>query len=238
MLGQRVGEPLLPGSVLKHAIRDALLPAEAEVEEEKEGAGGARGGSGVKYGWLSSEVGEEEGRLMGPTDLETMHAVLFREEPSAVVLMKISDVCVDGKWEQVVREEPIRLLLEAAQERASAQLMPDGGAGNENSTGGLQGEMMATIDARIDSIDPEETDPLILEYTTNLAGFNRPNPHNEAAVAAAAAVEAQLEAAPLSEQIRHKFSQCKMAGVERLGIGTHSESTPYSDFYMIYVLGH
>ena len=105
-----------------------------------------------------------------------------------------------------------------AQEQASAQLMPDGGEGDENSEGGLQAEMMAVVDARMSYIDAEETDPLLHEYATTLAGFNRPHPHNDAAMAAAAAVEAELESAPLSQQVRHKFSQCKMAGVERLGI--------------------
>ena len=89
----------------------------------------------------------------------------------------------------------------------------------EAEVGGLRGEMMAAADKRGTQMDlEEETDALFHEFTTSLVGFNRPNPNNDSAVAAALAAEAALESAPLSEQIRHKYSQCKVAGVERMGI--------------------
>lgn len=78
---------------------------------------------------------------------------------------------------------------------------------------------MAAVDNRTEQMDmEEETDPLFHEFMTTLVGFNRPHPHNDSAVATAAAVEAALEKAPLAAQIRHKYSQCKVAGVERMGI--------------------
>jgi hypothetical protein len=142
VLGQRVGEPLAPGAALKDSLRRALAAAlddaddggVARVEsqeregQEREGrepqhppAGGACLG-GEQFGWLQSELGEEEGRMLGPTDVDMMHAVLFREAPSAVVLLKMSSVVSDEKLEQLVREEPIRRLLVAAHAAAGALL--------------------------------------------------------------------------------------------------------------------
>ena len=129
VLGQRVGEPLAPGAALKDSLRQALAPAlddaddrgVARVEsEEREAGGGCLGGE--RYGWLQSELGEEEGRMLGPTDVDMMHAVLFREAPSAVVLLKMSNVVSDDKFQHLVREEPVRRLLAAAHAAAGALL--------------------------------------------------------------------------------------------------------------------
>ena len=53
------------------------------------------------YGWLASSFAEEQGRMVGPSDVELMHGVLFREEPSCVVLVKMSVLTEDDNFAQV-----------------------------------------------------------------------------------------------------------------------------------------
>ena len=119
----------------------------------------------------------------------------------------------------MVREEEVRQELQAAHEIAAKNLWENNDTDDEEGGGGLQGEMMAVIDSRQQLLDPdEEADPLFLEFVTSLTGFNRPHPHNEAALTAHERLQDALQSASRADQLRHNYSQCRMGGVERLGV--------------------
>ena len=101
-----VVDSCVAGRKLKDAMRHILLgggrSSSGGVDNGAGGGDGEEEARGVRYGWLKSRMGEEEGRVAGPTDVELMHAVMFREIPTALVLVKMSVVSEEDNWAQVI----------------------------------------------------------------------------------------------------------------------------------------